>query len=78
MIHYTKNEPVGEPAYYTCMIGRACIGTLGQEVDGYYYWIPRSIPEGGVIASWVLKDLYMKLEALNEAWDQKIGEELTK
>lgn len=75
MIHYTKNEPHAQPPYYTVMVGKVCAGTLEQEVDGYYYLIPK-FDNSGAIASWILKDLYMKIEALNQAWDQKVGEVL--
>jgi hypothetical protein len=74
MIHYTENKPVGRPAYYSAFHNKAFLGTLDQEVDGYYYWNPGE--SEGAIAAHILRDLYMKLDHLNMAWDSKVAEGL--
>lgn len=72
MIHYTKNEPIGQPAYYTCVFAdsKVMLGTIEMEVDGFYYFYPK--PIGGFWAAHTLKDIANKLDALNEAWTQRI------
>lgn len=73
MITYTKNEPVNRSPYYTCLIGRKVIGTLEQEVDGFYYFYMKQYTPGFWDGK-VLKDLAMKLEALNQARNNHIYE----
>lgn len=77
MLIYTKNEPHGRPAYYAVLTDQKVhIGDLDQELDGYYYFTP--INRGGFWAGWILKDIAFKLEALNEAWNQRVAIELSK
>lgn len=76
MITYTKNEPVGQPAYYACFYGDTMLGTLEMCCDGFYYFEP--VKKGGFWESALLKDLAFKLEALNESWKKRIDEELAK
>lgn len=78
MLRYTENKPAGQPAYYTAWCGQFCAGTLDQAEDGFYYFNPNpAFGSSGFIASWILLDLGRKLEALNEAWNQKIEKELS-
>jgi hypothetical protein len=76
VVTYTKNEPHNQPAYYGCFFGSSLIGTIDQEVDGYYYFYPAL--RGGFWASHLLHDVAHKLDALNEAWNQRIEQELNK
>ncbi len=74
-VHYTKNEPVGQPAYYTVMSpeGRTVIGTIEQEVDGFYYFFPAKIDN--FWPSGLMHDIARKLDALNEAWHIRLMQE---
>ena len=76
MLTYTKNEPHKQPAHYAVFHEKKYLGVLYQEVDGFYYFLPE--PRGGFWASWILKDIAFKLEALNEAWSQRLEVELAK
>lgn len=58
---------------FKCMVGTQSIGYIGQEVDGFYYFFPAYKP-GSYWPALYLKEVYMKLEALNEAWTQKLKE----
>lgn len=73
-LHYTKNEPFKRAAYYSALMENGTvIGSLEQEVDGYYYFYPSKIwANGGCVPGWILNDLSRKLGALNEAWDQHL------
>jgi hypothetical protein len=72
MVTYTKNEPHGKPAYYTCLIENGgFIGVIDQEADGFYRFHPVYTGSGWDGA--ILKDLAKKLEALNEAWNLKLN-----
>ncbi len=76
MLTYTKNESHKQPAYYAVFSGPFCLGDLYQEVDGFYYFEPKG--KTGCWPSWILKDIAFKLEALNEAWSQKLEIELSR
>lgn len=70
MISFNK----GGENTYKCMVGTAAIGYIGQEVDGFYYFFPNYKP-GSFWPSHYLKEIYLKLEALNEAWTQRLAKE---
>ncbi len=76
MIEYHPNTPKeGQPITYACIYENGnVIGHLEQEVDGYYYFWP--IYKGGFWASETMADIAHKLDALNEAWDQKLQKAL--
>jgi hypothetical protein len=76
VLTYTKNEPHNQPAYYAIFSESVLLGTLEQEVDGFYYYFPTL--RVGCYSAWILKDIAHKLEALNEAWNQRISVELSR
>lgn len=73
VIHYTKNEPAGQPAYYTCVYGNGVVlGSIEMDVDGFYVFFPKL--RGGFWDASVLHDIVRKLDALNAAWEIKLNE----
>lgn len=69
MITFNKG---GENSF-KCMAETLAVGYIHQEVDGFYYFYPTYRP-GAFWDSSTLKSITMKLEALNEAWSQKLKE----
>lgn len=63
---------------YDCIYPNSVkLGEMMMEVDGYYYFWP-DLSRGGFWPSHILHDIARKLDALNEAWDQRLNEELAK
>jgi hypothetical protein len=58
---------------FKCMVGTQSIGYISQENDGFHYFFPTYRP-GSYWDSSSMKAVTMKLEALNEAWSQKLNE----
>lgn len=76
-IHYTKNEPIGRTPYYAAIMPNGgMLGTIEQEVDGFYYFFPQL--RGGFWDAWILHDIARKLDALNEAWHIRLHQEFEK
>ena len=55
---------------YKCMFVGKSLGYLHLEKDNYYYFYPNHV-QGMMWASFLLKEVAFKLEALNEAQVQK-------
>jgi hypothetical protein len=70
MISFNK----GGENTYKCMYATKNIGYIHQEVDGFYYFYPAYKP-GGRWEAAHLKEIYLKLEALNYAWANRLKEE---
>jgi hypothetical protein len=76
MLTYTKVPISKGPPYYMVMAGSNHIGTIDQCEDGFCHFYP--LPKGGFWESAILKDIAHKLDALNEAWSQRLNEEFDK
>lgn len=63
----------GQPSIYSCLAPNGVLlGSFEQEVDGFYYFFP--VLRGGFWEAYILHDIARKLDALNEAWSQKLDE----
>lgn len=63
---YTKEKNI-----YKISFNNTNLGTLVKLEDGYYNWLPCDL-NGGCLSSWVLKDIYNKLEVLNKEWNEEV------
>lgn len=68
-------KEVNKYCYDILFDNRPLLGQLSIEEDGYFHWFPELTNEGR-IDSWVLKEIYLKLEELNKEWNDIINKEL--
>ena len=57
---------------YIIFFNNIFLGELKVLEDGFYYYFPCEF-KGSCISSWILKDIYNKLEELNKEWNDKIN-----
>ena len=50
------------------------IGHFILDVDGYYYFVPNGLNEGGVWSDYVLLEIGTKLKEINKPWNYQINE----
>jgi hypothetical protein len=50
------------------------IGHFILDVDGYYYFAPNGLNEGGVWSDYILLEIGTKLKAINKPWNNQINE----
>ena len=50
------------------------IGHFILDVDGYYYFAPNGLNEGGGWSDYILLEIGTKLKAINKPWDDQINE----
>ena len=61
---------------YKISFNKANLGELEMLDDGFYYWFPGpSMSGSGCISSWILKDIYDRIEDLNREWNNIINKE---
>lgn len=60
---------------YKISFNKADLGELEMLEDGFYHWFPGvSMSNNGCISSWILKDIYEKLEELNKGWNEVMNQ----
>ncbi len=52
------------------------VGTFEIGDDGYWYYCFPDVNNGGLVASFILKELADKLDELNEPWDKIVEQGL--
>ena len=67
-----KEFKVVTPSIYIISANEISLGEFRQLEDGFYNWFPSNF-NGSCMSSWVLKEIYEKLESLNKDWQDKIN-----
>lgn len=67
-IEYNTENPNDIVVY----VNRHFLGNLSKTESGFYQWFPPKTTNG-YITSWILKELYEKLDKLNEEWELEVS-----